>query len=316
MAERTKILLLVVGCFSTIFWFVGQGLTIDNYQFFLSRRTPKILAIVLAAVAISSSSLVFQTITNNRILTPSILGFDSLYLMIQVLLLVMFGSISFFVLNTLVNFVFSVFLMVILSISLFHFYFKHHGHNILTLLLIGIVCGSVFNSITGFFTMLVDPSEFAIIQNSMFASFNNINADLVYWSVVPLLICFAMLFRYSKQLDVMWLGIDNATSLGVDCKKLTQKLMILITIMIAISTALVGPVLFFGLITVSLTRELFNRYQHNFLIAVSSLLAIFLLVTGQHIVEKWLSFETTISVIINFVGGSYFIFLLLTNRIR
>ena len=89
-----KLFLLVAGCLAIIGWFVGQGLTADNYQFFLSRRIPKVLAIVLAAVAISASSLVFQTITNNRILTPSILGFDSLYLMIQVLMVVILGSTS------------------------------------------------------------------------------------------------------------------------------------------------------------------------------------------------------------------------------
>ncbi len=115
---------------------------------------------------------------------------------------------------------------------------------------------------------------------------------------------------------MLWLGIDNATSLGVNTKQLTQRIMILITIMIAISTALVGPVLFFGLITVSLTREMFNHYQHRFLIIASSLLAVLLLVSGQWFVEKVLAFETTISVIINLVGGSYFLFLLLRNRIN
>lgn len=316
MTDRSKVFILVVACLGIIFSFIGQGLTLDNYQFFLSRRAPKILAIILAAIAISSSSLVFQTITNNQILTPSILGFDSLYLLIQVSLLVIFGSASFIILNSLVNFTLSVALMIMLSIFLFHFYFKRQNQNIFTLLLIGVVCASIFNSITGFLTMLVDPSEFSIIQDSMFASFNNIKSHLVYWSILPLLICLYMLFHYAKQLDVMWLGADNATSLGVDCQTLTKKIMVIVTIMIAISTALVGPVLFFGLITVSLTRQLFNKFQHTFLISASTLLAVFLLVTGQYIVEKVLNFETTISVIINFVGGSYFIFLLLTNRIR
>ncbi|MGF1748577.1 iron chelate uptake ABC transporter family permease subunit [Vibrio cionasavignyae] len=316
MRDSYKVALLVVGCLAIITWFIGQGLTADNYQFFLSRRAPKILAIVLAAVAISASSLVFQTITNNRILTPSILGFDSLYLMIQVLMVVILGSSSFWVIHAMSNFLLSTLIMVFFSLLLFHFYFKRQDNNVFTLLLIGIVCGSLFSSVTGFLTMLVDPNEFATIQSSMFASFNNINATLVYWSLIPLALCLVLLWHYAPKLDVLWLGVDNATSLGVNTKQLTQRIMMLITVMIAISTALVGPVLFFGLITVSLTREMFNQYQHRFLIIASSLLAILLLVTGQWFVEKVLVFQTTISVIINLVGGSYFLFLLLRNRIN
>ncbi|MGF1777095.1 iron chelate uptake ABC transporter family permease subunit [Vibrio nomapromontoriensis] len=316
MRDSYKVALLVAGCLAIITWFIGQGLTADNYQFFLSRRAPKILAIVLAAVAISASSLVFQTITNNRILTPSILGFDSLYLMIQVLMVVILGSSSFWVIHAMSNFLLSTLIMVFFSLLLFHFYFKRQDNNVFTLLLIGIVCGSLFSSVTGFLTMLVDPNEFATIQSSMFASFNNINATLVYWSLIPLALCLVLLWHYAPKLDVLWLGVDNATSLGVNTKQLTQRIMMLITVMIAISTALVGPVLFFGLITVSLTREMFNKYQHRFLIMASSLLAILLLVTGQWFVEKVLVFQTTISVIINLVGGSYFLFLLLRNRIN
>ncbi|MFA0087543.1 iron chelate uptake ABC transporter family permease subunit [Vibrio sp. 10N.261.51.F12] len=316
MRDSYKVILLVAGCLAIIGWFVGQGLTPDNYQFFLSRRIPKVLAIILAAVAISASSLVFQTITNNRILTPSILGFDSLYLMIQVLMVVILGSTSYWVIHAMSNFLLSTSVMVFFSLLLFHFYFKRQDNNVFTLLLIGIVCGSLFSSVTGFLTMLVDPNEFATIQASMFASFNNVNSTLVYWSLIPLGLCLAALFYYAPKLDVLWLGIDNATSLGVNTKQLTQRVMMIITVMIAVSTALVGPVLFFGLITVSLTREIFNRYQHRFLMIASSLLAVLLLVTGQWFVEKVLVFQTTISVIINLVGGTYFLFLLLRNRIN
>lgn len=316
MAENLKLGTLFIVTVMIIAWFVGQGLTHENYEFFLSLRLPKVLAIIFAAVAISASSLVFQTVTNNRILTPSILGFDSLYLMVQVLLVVIFGSTSFWVVNVTNNFLLCILIMIGFSLFLFRFYFNRQHSNIFTLLLIGIVCGSLFNSVTGFLTMLVDPNEFTVIQRKMFASFNNINADLVYWSTIPLTICLFILMHFSKQLDVLWLGEDNARSLGIDTKKLTQQIMIVITVMIAISTALVGPVLFFGLITVSLTRELFNKFQHRFLIIASSLLAVFLLVTGQWLVEKVLTFQTTISVIINFAGGSYFLWLLLKNKIN
>ena len=316
MRDSIKMALLAVVCIVMIAVFIGQGLTWDNYEFFLKLRTPKMLSIVLAAIAISTSSLVFQTITNNRILTPSILGFDNLYMLVQVSLLFVFGSLSFWVVDAVANFTLSVCIMVLFSFGLFHFYFKSKRNNVFTLLLIGIVCGSFFGSLSNFLAMTIDPNEFAVLQNVMFASFNNVKGELVYLSVIPLGLCLFALWWMAPKLDVLWLGVDNATSLGVNTKRLTQGILVIVSIMVAVSTALVGPVLFFGLITVSLARQMFKSYQHRVLIVASSLLAVALLVSGQWFVEKVMSFETTVSVIINLVGGLYFMFLLLRTRIQ
>lgn len=274
------------------------------------------MSIVLAAVAISASSLVFQTITNNRILTPSILGFDSLYMLVQTVLLFVFGSASFWVIDSIANFSMSVTVMILFSFALFHFYFNSKRNNVFTLLLIGIVCGSVFSSLANFLAMLIDPNEFAVLQNVMFASFNNVKGELVYLSLIPLGLSLLGLWLLAPKLDVLWLGVDNATSLGVNTKRLTQITLVIVSVMVAVSTALVGPVLFFGLITVSLARQIFKSYQHRVLIIASSLLAVVLLVSGQWFIEKVMAFETTVSVIINLVGGLYFMFLLLRTRIQ
>ncbi len=316
MRDSIKIAILAIASLGMAAVFVGQGLTWDNYEFFLSLRLPKLLSIVLAAVAISASSLVFQTITNNRILTPSILGFDSLYMLVQTSLLFVFGSVSFWVIDSIANFSLSVTVMILFSFALFHFYFKSKRNNVFTLLLIGIVCGSVFSSLSSFLAMLIDPNEFAVLQNVMFASFNNVKGELVYLSLIPLGLGLLGLWVLAPKLDVLWLGVDNATSLGVNTKRLTQITLVIVSVMVAVSTALVGPVLFFGLITVSLARQMFSSYQHRVLIIASSLLAVVLLVSGQWFIEKVMAFETTVSVIINLVGGLYFMFLLLRTRIQ
>ncbi|WP_052878648.1 iron chelate uptake ABC transporter family permease subunit [Vibrio coralliirubri] len=316
MRDSVKIAILTIASLCMAALFIGQGLTWDNYEFFLSLRLPKLLSIVLAAVAISASSLVFQTITNNRILTPSILGFDSLYMLVQTVLLFVFGSASFWVIDSIANFSMSVTVMILFSFALFHFYFKSKRNNVFTLLLIGIVCGSVFSSLANFLAMLIDPNEFAVLQNVMFASFNNVKGELVYLSLIPLGLSLLGLWLLAPKLDVLWLGVDNATSLGVNTKRLTQITLVIVSVMVAVSTALVGPVLFFGLITVSLARQIFRSYQHRVLIIASSLLAIVLLVSGQWFIEKVMAFETTVSVIINLVGGLYFMFLLLRTRIQ
>ncbi|MDE1326647.1 iron chelate uptake ABC transporter permease subunit VctG [Vibrio aestuarianus] len=315
MRDNTKLLLLVL--LSLIFagLFIGIGLNLDNYQYFLSRRVPKVLAIVLAGIAIAQSSLAFQTITHNRILTPSIMGFDSLYMFVHVMVVVLFGGLSSYALNPYVNFSLSVAVMLAFSSLLFAFYFRRQQSNLMALLLLGVILGQLFSNISSFFIMLMDPNDFSSVQANMFASFNNVKVELVYW-VTPLLllVCFG-LFQMHRLLDVFWLDNDNAVSLGVDVRLVTRNVLMLSAILIAISTALVGPVMFFGLLVTNLTREWFRSYQHKTLLIGCSAISVCALLSGQWVVEKVFQFETTLSVVINFIGGIYFLSLLLRNKV-
>lgn len=312
-SSRLIILLVVLVVFSGLF--IGIGLNADNYEYFLSRRVPKVLAMILAAVAIAQSSMVFQTITHNRILTPSIMGFDSLYILTQVLMVVIFGSLSAFILNPFLNFMFSTTLMLVFSLVLFGFYFQKKKANLLVLLLLGVIFGQLFANIASFFIMLMDPNDFATALGNMFASFNNVNVDLVYWCTPVLLGVSALLFRLHRTLDVFWLDNDNALSLGVDVKSVTRQCLVLSAVLIAISTALVGPIMFFGLLVTNLTREWFKSYQHKVLLTGCSLLSAATLLSGQWLVENVFQFETTLSVVINFVGGVYFLSMLVRNKV-
>ncbi|WP_394126096.1 iron chelate uptake ABC transporter permease subunit VctG [Vibrio hepatarius] len=315
MQDRTKLVLLAVTTIVFCFLFIGIDLNADNYQYFLSRRVPKVLAMVIAGIAIGQSALVFQTITHNRILTPSIMGFDSLYMFTQVLVVVLFGGMSAMALNAYLNFGLSVAAMLGFSVLLFSFYFRGERQNLMVLLLLGVILGQLFSSISSFFTMLLDPNDFAAVQANMFASFNNVKVELVYLCAPLLLGISFLLFRLHRTLDVFWLDKDNATSLGVDVKKVTLQVLILSAALIAVSTALIGPIMFFGLLVTNLARELFKSFQHKVLLLGVSLLSVASLLSGQWIVENLFGFSTTISVVINFVGGIYFLTMLLRNKI-
>ncbi len=315
MQDKYKMLLLMVCAILFAGLFIGIGLNADNYQYFLSRRIPKVLAIIVAGIAIAQSSLAFQTITHNRILTPSIMGFDSLYLLVQVLVVAFFGSFSIIMLNSYLNFALSVSAMLLFSSLLFTFYFRRQRSNIIVLLLLGVILGQLFSNLSSFFIMLMDPNDFAAVQAKMFASFNNVNVNLVY-AVSPLLLVVSyLLFRMHRTLDVFWLDNDNAVSLGVDVKRTTRNVMLLSAVLVSISTALVGPVMFFGLLVTNLTREWLRTYQHRVLLLACSAMSVAALLSGQWVVENVFSFGTTLSVIINFIGGIYFLSLLLRNKV-
>ncbi|MGY3571738.1 iron chelate uptake ABC transporter family permease subunit [Vibrio paucivorans] len=315
MSDRTKVFILAGLCLLFAGLFLAVGLTPDNYEYFLSRRIPKVLAMVLAGVAIAQSSLAFQTITNNRILTPSVMGFDALYLLTQVIVVITFGGFSVYVLNDYINFAISVVIMLVFSLALFSFYFRSEKRNLIVLLLLGVILGQLFSNLASFLIMLLDPSDFTAVQMSMFASFNKIKMELVYLcGPLLLLICIA-LYRMHRVLDVFWLDRDNAVSLGVDVRRVTVIVLALSAVLIAISTALIGPIMFFGLLVTNLAREMLNTYKHSVLLVACSMIAVVSLLGGQWVVENIFSFSTTLSVIINFVGGIYFLSMLLRSKV-
>lgn len=295
----------------TIFLFINLG---SNWGYVLPRRGIKILSIVLTGAAIGFSTLVFQTITNNRILTPSIMGLDSLYMLVQTFVIFVFGSMSLTVVNQQFNFLISVGFMVLFSALLYRFLFKGEGKNIYLLLLIGIVFGTLFSSMTTFMQVLIDPNEFLVIQDRMFASFNNVNTDILTLAIIVFALIALYFARFSKYLDVLSLGREQAINLGVSYDFVVKRLLVIIAIMISISTALVGPIMFLGLLVVNVAYEFMKTYKHNYLLLGSVFISIIALVGGQLIVERVFTFSTTLSVIINFIGGVYFIYLLLRER--
>ena len=309
--NKKKIIVLSLVAITFLVLFVVWGLTAKNYRFNLSLRIPKVLGILIAGTTISVASILFQTITNNRIITPSIIGLDSLYSLVQTIVVFVFGSTSLFMVNKTLNFLVSGTLMVILAMILFKVVLKKGNNYIFLLLLVGTVVGTLFRSLSSFMQVIIDPNEFDALQAKLFASFSLVNTKILLVSVVILVIMGALLYKDFKKLDVMSLGREQAINLGVDYDKFSKKILVFVAILVSLSTALVGPITFLGIIVVNLTYEITKTYKHSVLLIVGTLISIIALVGGQFLVERVFNFTTTISIIINFIGGIYFINLLL-----
>ncbi|MGJ7912567.1 iron chelate uptake ABC transporter family permease subunit [Neobacillus sp. LXY-1] len=304
------LILIAIGC-CTIYLFHDLN---GSYDYALPRRALKVLAMGITGIVIAYSTVVFQTITHNRILTPGIMGLDSLYTLLQTVIIFFLGSGHMLIINKQVNFFISIVAMILFALVLYRFLFKKGDQPIYFLLLIGIIVGTFFNSITTFFQVLIDPNEFQSVQDRMFASFNNINSDLVWLSLGISVLVMAYAWRYMKYLDVLSLGRETAINLGVPYDAIVKQMLVIVSIFISISTALVGPITFFGLITANLSYQFFKTYKHRTLIGGAILISIIALIGGQWVVERVFTFSTTLSVIINFTGGVYFIYLLLKER--
>ncbi|MFZ7283912.1 iron chelate uptake ABC transporter family permease subunit [Avibacterium avium] len=283
----------------------------SRWEYALYNRALAVLAIVMTGVAIALATMIFQTIVNNRILTPSILGLDSLYLLIQTLIIFLFGSNTLTSMNPIVLFFACTSLMILFAMGLYHFLFKTEQQSLFFLLLVGIIFGTFFQSLTSFMEVLIDPNEFQIAQDIGFASFNRINIDILWIALVGLLAIILYTLRYVRYFDVLALGREQAINLGVDYLAITKRLLIVVAILTSISTALVGPLTFLGLLVMNVTFEFIRTYRHAVLIPAAMLIAVITLVFGQLLVAQVFTFNTTLSIIVNFVGGVYFFYLLL-----
>ncbi|MFD1179481.1 iron chelate uptake ABC transporter family permease subunit [Paenibacillus puldeungensis] len=292
-------------------------LTIDaggNWDYILPRRGKKLLAIALTGTAVAFSTVVFQTITNNRILTPSIIGLDSLYMLLQTVIVFLIGGTALTMMSKNLRFLLAVGMMVLFAGLLYRLLFRKEGRNIYHLLLIGLVFGTFFSSLSSFMQKLIDPNEFLVIQDKMFASFNNVNSDILLLSLVGVLLTGLYFARFTKYLDVLALGRDHAVNLGISYEYVVKRMLIVVAVLISISTALVGPITFLGLLVANVAYQFLDTYRHKTLIFGASLISFIALVGGQLIVERVFTFSTSLSVIINFIGGVYFIYLLLKEN--
>ncbi|WP_138493536.1 iron chelate uptake ABC transporter family permease subunit [Paenibacillus pinistramenti] len=312
-AVSLKFIVLIAAATSliAIFMVIQSG---GSWDYILPRRGKKIIAIVLTGTCIAYSTAIFQTLTNNRILTPSIMGLDSLYMLFQTSAVFAFGSTNLSFLNKNLNFAISILLMSGFAFLLHQFLFRKEGRNIYFLLLVGLILGTLFQSLSSFMEVLIDPNEYLILQGKMFASFNNVNTDLLMIAIAAIAIVTLYAQRFNKYLDVLALGRDHAVNLGIDYPYVVKRLLLIVMALVSISTALVGPIMFLGLLVVNLAHQVFGTHRHKVLIWGAILISVVALVGGQLIVERVFTFATTVSVIINFAGGVYFIFLLLKEN--
>ncbi|MBS6217659.1 MAG: iron chelate uptake ABC transporter family permease subunit [Clostridiales bacterium] len=284
------------------------------FQYAMKLRLPKLAAMVVTAFAIGGASIVFQSIIQNTIVTPCLLGMNALYTLIHTAVVFFAGSGSLLARSANLAFAADLLIMGVVATLIYSVLFQKTRYNILYVLLIGTVLNSFFSSIQTTLTRMMDPNEYDSLLTTLVASFSNINGSILAFSVLLLALLIFALRRELALLDVLTLGKDQAVNLGVDYDKCVRRLLLGVTLSIAVATALVGPISFLGLIIANLSRQLLKTYRHAHLILGAALLGTAVLVGGQLLVEHVYTYAIPVSVFITVGGGVYFLYLLLTDR--
>ncbi|MCD7060803.1 iron chelate uptake ABC transporter family permease subunit [Pelagibacterium xiamenense] len=287
-----------------------------SWSFIIPFRGAKVAQMALVGYAIAVSTVLFQTVTHNRILTPSIMGFDAMYVLIQTTLVFFIGGLATATIDPRLMFVLETVLMVAFALALFRWLFTGAQRSLHLLVLVGIIIGTFFRSFSSFMQRIIDPNEFAILQDRFFASFNTVNSELLLISSILIGAVSVVAWRIHSTFDVLALGRENAINLGVDYNRVVRLILILVAILVSVSTALVGPVTFFGLLVANLAYIMIGSARHRHVIPAAALLAFICLVGGQMLLERVFAFNTALSIIIEFLGGVVFILLILRGAAR
>lgn len=316
-ANRRKLCVLTVLVLLAAAAYMLVGVKFSNERLMLfafKLRAPKLAAMVVAAFSIGAASMVFQSIINNTIVTPCLLGMNALYTLIHTAVVFVAGTGSWLAMNANASFAVDLLIMGVTATFIYGYLFRLTNYNVLYVLLIGTVLSSFFSSVQSTLTRVMDPNEYDTLLSSLVASFSNINTEVIVLSVAILAVVALALRADLAQLDVITLGRDQAINLGVDFDRSIRRLLLGVTLYIAVATAMVGPISFLGLIIANLARQLLKTYRHTQLVAGSALFGMLVLVAGQLLVEHVFNYVIPISVFITVGGGVYFLYLLLTAQ--
>ncbi|WP_083220227.1 iron chelate uptake ABC transporter family permease subunit [Hoeflea olei] len=293
-----------------------------NWAYVLELRGRKLAAIVLVATATAVSTILFQTITGNRILTPSIIGFDALYALLQTVLVFFLGAGRVAAFDPRLLFLLEAASMLALALLLYRWLFLGERRSLHLLLLVGVVFGLIFRSITQLLQRIMDPNEFVVLQDRLFASFNGVNPVLIGMSATAIGLVGLAIWKRRFVMDVLLLGREPAIGLGVDYRRLVTLILVLVSVLVASSTALVGPIngfepiSFYGVLVANLTYLLLPTFSHRFLLPAAAMIGILLIAGGQLVLETLLGFDSAVGIVIEFAGGLVFVFLLLKGLAR
>lgn len=315
----TFIVSLNMGSFSiepmdVIKTFLGQGQRNHEIAIF-KLRLPRIVIALLVGSALSTAGVILQGVTKNDLADSGILGINSgAALFVVVYIYLMNGNVYEGMSNL------TVFTMPVVALvgALFGAFLIYSlawkgGINSSRLLLIGIGINIAFTSILTIFQLKFTTQEFNRVMAWTSGSIWGTSWKYVI-AVLPFIVVFMGITIYkAKYIDVLNLGDEVSTSLGVEVEKQRRRLIIYAVILSGVSTAVAGSISFLGLIAPHIGRKIIGP-KHKRLIPVSALIGTLLLLVADTISRNILApIEIPVGIVVSIIGVPYFIYLMLAN---
>ncbi|MCC0630217.1 MULTISPECIES: iron ABC transporter permease [unclassified Clostridioides] len=294
--------------------FLGQGQRNHEIAIF-KLRLPRIIIALLVGSALSTAGVILQGVTKNDLADSGILGINSGAALFVVVYIYLMNGNVYEGMSNLTVFTMPIVALVgaLLGAFLIYFLSWKGGINSSRLLLIGIGVNIAFTSILTIFQLKFTTQEFNRVMAWTSGSIWGTSWKYVI-AVLPFIVIFMSITMYkAKYIDVLNLGDEVSTSLGVDVEKQRRRLIIYAVILSGVSTAVAGSISFIGLIAPHIGRKIIGP-KHKRLIPVSALIGTLLLLVADTISRNILApIEIPVGIVVSIIGVPYFIYLMLAN---
>ncbi len=276
-------------------------------------RLARVITAVIAGLALSVSGLLMQTVFRNPLAGPYVLGISngaSLGVAVVVL-----GSGLFFtadVSNITILLAAGIgaaaVLLLILAVSM-------RVKDILSILIVGILVSGVVASIVNvmqFFSNEINVKSYVVWTMGSLDSVSFSDSVLL----IPLcLIMCAILYLFSKKLNIMLLGEQFSQSMGVNIKQIRAIVFIGVSILTGAVTAFCGPLGFIGLAVPHIARWIFNTSDHFVLMPATMILGAAFLLCGDILSHSLYSQGILpINAVISILGAPFIIWIVFKNQ--
>lgn len=277
-------------------------------------RINSIVVIALVVTAHGFATVTFQTVTANRIITPSIMGFEALYIAVQTAIVFFFGITGVTLSRGMPQFLLQTLLMVGLATALYGWLLSGRFANIHIMLLVGVVIGGGLGSLSTFMQRMLDPNEFDVLTARLFGNISNARIEYLPF-VIPVVIAIAVvLIVMSRRLDLLSMGQFTCTNLGLNHRTNVIGMLVLVSVLMAMTTSLVGPMTFLGFLMATVAYSVTDTYDHRIIFPTAVLIGYVLLTGSYFILRHVFPAQGAVTVIVELIGGLVFLTVIMRKR--
>lgn len=287
---------------------LGEDVTSKEFQIINYVRIPRTLAAILAGCALSLSGLILQTVLNNALAGPSIIGVNSGAGLFTTLIMALFPA--YIALMPVAAFVGA-----LLTTLLVFFIAKKTGASRLAIVLSGAAVSSFMGAITD--TILTIWPDMAISRTSfLIGGLTGVTMDVIKLPGVLIFISFVAAVIFSYDMNILSLGDETAKSLGLNVSRYRFMFIVLSSLFAGSAISFAGLLGFIGLIGPHAARFMVG-HDNRLLVPVSGLLGgLFVLICDILARTLFAPYEVPVGIIMSFLGGPFFVFLLFKQKRR
>ncbi len=278
---------------------------------FYTTRLPRVLFGAVVGFGLAIAGAAFQALLRNDLATPYTLGLSG-GSSLGALLAMHFGAALLHRSLLVPAGAFAGAFSVVLFIGLIAGHYKK-GFSTNTLLLAGVTLNLLFSSFILLLQYLSDPFQTFKMIRWMMGGLDIADIQIPLYLCLPVVLCGAWVCSYSRSLDLLSLGEEAALHLGVEVRRARWITLFGSGLMTSILVAYSGPIGFVGLIVPHTLRRLYGP-GHRFLLPASGLFGASFLVWCDTLARTlFTGIEIPVGVITAFLGGPFFLFILLRS---